>query len=111
MVYEAGANVYDAGETQDLNTLKVRCNGTELTVPSKVVTGDDKQGNTPFKFTFENVNVSDDTTLEFYTTSADNTYGLRLYNVKLYTATSGGGSQGGNTGDGGTPIEPIPTNN
>lgn len=111
LVYEAGANVYEAGETQDLNTLKVRCNGTELTVPSKVVTGDDKQGNTPFKFTFENVNVSDDTTLEFYTTSADNTYGLRLYNVKLYTATSGGGSQGGNTGDGGTPIEPIPTNN
>ena len=106
--YEVGANVYDAGESQDLNTLKVRCNGTELNIPSKVVTGDNKEGNKPFKFTIENVSVSDNTTLEFYTTAATNTYGLRLYSVRLYTAGSGS-SQGGNTG--GTAIEPIPTNN
>ena len=106
--YEVGSNVYDPGESQDLNTLKVRCNGTELNIPSKVVTGDNKEGNTPFKFTIENVSVSDNTTLEFYTTATTNTYGLRLYSVKLYTAGSGS-SQGGNTG--GTAIEPVPTNN
>ena len=106
--YEVGCSVYNSGESQDLNTLKIRCNGTELNIPSKVVTGDNKEGNKPFKFTIENVSVSDNTTLEFYTTAATNTYGLRLYSVKLYTAGSGS-SQGGNTG--GTAIEPIPTNN
>lgn len=106
--YEVGANVYDPGENQDLNTLKVRCNGTELEIPSKVVTGDDKEGNIPNKITIDNVSVSDDTTLEFYTTASDNTYGLRLYSVKLYTG-EGGGSQGDSEG-GGTLIEPIPTN-
>lgn len=102
--YEVGANVYDAGESQDLNALKVRCNGTELTIPSKVVTGKE-EGNTPNRFTIENVSVSDDTTIEFYTTTADNAYGLRLYSVKLYTPGDG------STESGGTPIEPTPTNN
>lgn len=106
--YEVGTNVYDPGENQDLNTLKVRCNGTELEIPSKVVTGDDKEGNIPNKITIDNVSVSDDTTLEFYTTASDNTYGLRLYSVKLYTG-EGSGSQGDSEG-GGTLIEPIPTN-
>ena len=104
--YEVGCSVYNSGESQDLNTLKIRCNGTELNIPSKVVTGDNKEGNKPFKFTIENVSVSDNTTLEFYTTAAANTYGLRLYSVKLYTAGSGS-SQGGS---GGTAIEPVPTN-
>ena len=108
MEYEVGANGYDPGEKQDLNTLKVRCNGTELEIPSKVVTGDDKEGNIPNKITIDNVSVSDDTTLEFYTTASDNTYGLRLYSVKLYTG-EGGGSQGSSAG-GGTLSEQIPTN-
>ena len=33
--YEVGANVYDPGASQDLATLKVRCNGVDLAVPSK----------------------------------------------------------------------------
>lgn len=28
--YQVGCNVYNSGETQDLNTLKIKCNGTEL---------------------------------------------------------------------------------
>ena len=98
--YAVGANVYNAGEQQDLNTLKVRCNGTELTIPSKVVTGDKKEGNQPNKIAITGLQVSDDTTLEFYTTSATNAYGLRLYSVKLYTGTSS---------EGGTEIKPTPT--
>lgn len=38
--YEVGANVYDPGASQDLATLKVRCNGVDLAVPSKVVSRD-----------------------------------------------------------------------
>ena len=103
--YQVGANVYNAGEKQDLNTLKVKCNGQELSIPSKEVTGDAKQGNTPFKMTIENVTVSDNTTLEFYCTTTDNAYGLRLYNVKLYVP---GSSTSGN--EEGTTIEPTPEN-
>lgn len=45
-----------------------------------------------------------------YKSSTENALRWQIQNVKV-TATSGGGSQGGNTVDGGTPIEPIPTNN
>lgn len=64
--------------------MRVKCNGQELSIPSKEVTGDAQQGNTPFKMTIENVTISDNTTLEFYCTTSENTYGLRLYSVKLY---------------------------
>lgn len=105
--YQVGSNVYKAGEKQDLKTLRVKCNGQELSIPSKEVTGDAQQGNTPFKMTIENVTISDNTTLEFYCTTSENTYGLRLYSVKLYVPGGGSGSTGGG---GGTTIEPTPSN-
>lgn len=107
--YQVGANVYNSGESQDLSALKVRCNGVELEVPSKTVTGDNKEGNIPNKVVIENVTVSSSTTLEFYTTATLNVVGLRLYSVKLYT--SGNGSSSDNSSSSGTTIEPIPTNN
>lgn len=105
--YQVGCNVYNSGETQDLNTLKVKCNGTELPLSSKVVSGENQEGNKPFEFEIKDINISNNTTLEFYTTAADNTYGLRLFSVKLYVPGSGSGSTGG---DGGTTIEPTPSN-
>lgn len=81
--YQAGCNVYKSGETQDLNTLKIKCNGTELPLSSKVVSGENQEGNKPFEFEIKDINISNNTTLEFYTTAADNTYGLRLFSVKL----------------------------
>lgn len=105
--YQVGCNVYNSGETQDLNTLKIKCNGTELPLSSKVVSGENQEGNKPFEFEIKDINISNNTTLEFYTTAADNTYGLRLFSVKLYVPGSGSGSTGG---DGGTTIEPTPSN-
>lgn len=105
--YQAGCNVYKSGETQDLNTLKIKCNGTELPLSSKVVSGENQEGNKPFEFEIKDINISNNTTLEFYTTAADNTYGLRLYSVKLYVPGGGSGSTGGG---GGTTIEPTPSN-
>lgn len=89
---QVGSNTYNSGESQDLNTMKVKCNGADLMFPSKIVTGDDAQKNVPYKLVIENVSVTDNTTLEFAGTAADNTYGLRLYSVKLYVPGSGGGS-------------------
>lgn len=105
--YQVGCNVYNSGETQDLNTLKIKCNGTELPLSSKVVSGENQEGNKPFEFEIKDINISNNTTLEFYTTAADNTYGLRLFSVKLYVPGSESGSTGG---DGGTTIEPTPSN-
>lgn len=105
--YQVGCNVFNSGETQDLNTLKIKCNGTELPLSSKVVSGENQEGNKPFEFEIKDINISNNTTLEFYTTAADNTYGLRLFSVKLYVPGSGSGSTGG---DGGTTIEPTPSN-
>ena len=56
---QVGANVYDTGTSQDLNTLKVKCNGTNITLPSKIVTQSENQANIPFKLTVENVNISE----------------------------------------------------
>lgn len=89
---EVGANVYKAGESQDLNTLKVVCNQKELVFPSKIVSGDNKEGNKPFKLVIENVSISEDTRLEFSGSAATNTYGLRLFSVKLYVPGEGGGT-------------------
>lgn len=72
---------------------------------SKIVTQSENQANIPFKLTVENVNISESTTLEFSGTASDNTCGLRLFSVKLYVP--GSGSTGG---DGGTTIEPTPSN-
>lgn len=105
--YQVGCNVYNSGETQDLNTLKIKCNGTELPLSSKVVSGENQEGNKPFEFEIKDINISNNTTLEFYTTAADNTYGLRLFSVKLYVPGSGSGST---SGDGATTIEPTPSN-
>ena len=89
---EVGANVYNAGESQDLNTLKVVCNQKEYVFPSKIVSGDNKEGNKPFKLVIENVSISEDTRLEFSASVATNTYGLRLFSVKLYVPGEGGGT-------------------
>lgn len=63
--YQVGCNVYNSGETQDLNTLKIKCNGTELPLSSKVVSGENQEGNKPFEFEIKDINISNNTTLEF----------------------------------------------
>lgn len=94
LTYKVGANVYNVGEAIDLKVLRVKCNGVELAVPSKVVTGDNKEGNLPFEMKMEGVDITDDTTLEFISEAATNTFGIRLFEVKLVTGSSSGGGSG-----------------
>lgn len=73
--YEAGANA-----SIDLNVLKVAFNTQSLTIPSKVISGQN------IFYTIETVfeaTGSENSTLEFSATASDNTAGLRIYNIKL----------------------------
>lgn len=88
LVYVVGASVYNEGETQDLNTLSVKCNGVGLNVPSKVVSGT-KDPYVHETVRIEDVSISGSTTLEFSSAAATNTMGLRLYDVKLIVPSSG----------------------
>lgn len=100
LIYNVGANVFEDNSTQDLNALKVTCNGIELSVPSKVVSQANGDANKPFEIKIENVAVKNSIVLEF-ASSAQNTVGLRLFGVKLVTSGSGEG--------GGEVIKPEPT--
>lgn len=93
LLYEAAANIYDAGATIDLNVLKVAFNGTELTVPSKVVTAEVKGADANIFYEMKvEINVAgiDNSTLKFSTASAQNNMGLRLYNIRLVGVEGGG---------------------
>lgn len=94
-----GANVYKAGESQDLAKLSVSVNGTSYTLSSKVVTGDNKEGNTPFTLTIENVVLSTTSTntIDLAIATADNAFGYRIYSVKLFDPNSAGSTTGGST--------------
>lgn len=73
--YEAGANA-----SIDLNVLKVAFNAQSITIPSKVISGQN------IFYTIETVfeaTGSENSTLEFSATASDNTAGLRIYNIKL----------------------------
>lgn len=80
------ANVFNKGTSIDLNKIKVTFNGTSLTIPSKVVSKDNNDANVFYTLTstFE-VAGTENSTLKFAASAADNTVGLRLYNIKLET--------------------------
>lgn len=95
LIYEEAANIYDAGSTIDLNVLKVAFNGTELTVPSKVVVaaGKGTDANIFYEMKVEiNVAGTDNSTLKFSAATAQNNMGLRLYNIRLVGVEEGGGT-------------------
>lgn len=97
--FALGANVYDAKETQDLNAFAISVNGKAVDFGSKVVTGDKKEGNTPFSFKVENVALQEKNTIVFSVSKDKNTCGMRLFSVKLT-----------GTGTAGNTITPKPTN-
>ena len=92
LIYEAAANAYDAGASIDLNVLKVSFNGTDLAVPSKVVTNANGDANVFYEMKVEvNVAGTATSTLKFSAAAVDNTLGLRLHNVRLVNLDEGGG--------------------
>lgn len=99
---QVAANLYNDGDTQNLNAMKVYCNGVEQTIPSTETSKANGDNNKPYKFTFENISLSETNTLKFSTSASANTKGLRLYSVRLYGKTQ--------TEEGGSTIVPTPNN-
>lgn len=86
--YDMTANLYNPGEQINVNALKVKCNGVNLSVPNFMLTNEDGYFNKYYKVEItglpENI-----TSLEFYT-EAENTLGIRVDNIKLYTGSDSG---------------------
>lgn len=84
LTYEAAANVFNAGASINLNTLKVYWNDQELTVPGKVVSKDNNEANVFFEMVISSgMSASANAELKFVALGAENDMGLRLDNIKL----------------------------
>lgn len=100
LVYKMGVNVYQPADVQNINTLSVKCNDTNLAVPSKELTGTSN----PYvleEIRIDDIAVSGTATLTFSCASATNVKGIRLYDVKLIVP-------GTDEGGGGDVIAPVP---
>lgn len=100
LVYKMGVNVYQPTDVQNINTLSVKCNDTDLSVPSKELTGTSN----PYvleEIRIDDIAVSGTATLTFSCASATNVKGIRLYDVKLIAPGTG-------EGGGGDVIAPVP---
>ena len=74
-----------------VNVLKVAFNGTELTVPSKIVSKDNNDANVFYEMQVDiNIAGTANSTLKFFAAGTDNTKGLRLYNIRLLGVEKGG---------------------
>lgn len=84
LTYEAAANVFNAGASINLNTLKVYWNDQELTVPGKVVSKDNNEANVFFEMVISSgMSASANAELKFVALGSENDMGLRLDNIKL----------------------------
>ena len=79
--YDLIANLYSAGESMNLNAMKVSVNGKELTIPSKEVSNDEGDNNKPYQYTLTGIPAEKDVKIEFYADPSLNTKGLRLDNI------------------------------
>ncbi|WP_316831502.1 fimbrillin family protein [Pedobacter aquatilis] len=77
--YDLASNITGAANTTDLNVIKVKVNGVDVNVSSKVITGADQ--NKFFTLEIGDLTPLADNTIEFYGQTATNNYGVRLDNV------------------------------
>lgn len=100
LIYKMGVNVYQPTDVQNINTLSVKCNDTDLAVPSKELAGTSN----PYvleEIRIDDIAVSGTATLTFSCASATNVKGIRLYDVRLIAPGTG-------EGGGGDVIAPVP---
>lgn len=100
LIYKMGVNVYQPEDKQNINTLSVKCNNTDLPVPDKELTGT-KNPYVVEEIRIDDIAVSGTATLTFSCVGATNVKGIRLYDVKLIAPGSGEGD--------GEVIKPEPT--
>ncbi len=84
LTYDITANLYNKTDESDLNVIKVKWNGTEVTVPSQPVSNAAGDNNKVYTLTLtEGFTAGSDCTLEFYSAGSANTVGFRIDNIKL----------------------------
>lgn len=86
--YQVAANLYNEGESTNLNTMTVKCNAIELPVPSIPLSKDSKFYT--ITIDLKDIPSSDNLTLEFFASGTNNAFGLRLDNIKIATKSSSG---------------------
>jgi hypothetical protein len=88
--YDITGNIYNEGDEVNINVLKVKFNGTELTVPSIVLNKADGYGNKYYNVVLDisSIAASNNATIEFSATAQGNALGLRLDNIKIYKGTA-----------------------
>lgn len=91
--YQLVPNIYNVGETTNLNAMKVKINGTSYPVPSTPVTiSSTDERNKYYTISIPNIAAAATSTVEFTMTGSENAYGFRLDNIKIQGAKAGNGS-------------------
>lgn len=83
-------NIYNVGESTNLNIMKVTVNGTSYTIPSRpvtITTNDDR--NTYHSVSIPNITTAATSTIEFSIVGTENMFGMRLDNIKITSDTAG----------------------
>lgn len=89
VTYEVAANIYNVGETIDLNAIKVSLNDVEVQAPSKIITANTAKNDANIFYTMSvdiEVAGNENSTLKFSVSASDNTVGMRLTNITLQGA-------------------------
>ena len=81
--YDLIANLYNAGESMDLNAMTVKVNDKEIAVPSKEVSNEAGDNDKSYEITLVGITAEKDVKIEFFANGTLNTKGLRLDNISI----------------------------
>ena len=91
--YQLVPNIYNVGETMNLNAMKVKINGTSYTIPSTaVVINSTDDRNKYYTISIPNIAAAATSTVEFTMTGAENAFGFRLDNIQIASPSDNGNS-------------------
>lgn len=85
--YELTANLYDAGSEMNLNAMAVTVDGTAMDVPGQVVSNANGDNNKVYSISLKGIPAKNNLKIEFHGKAAANTFGLRLDNISITTAS------------------------
>lgn len=88
LIYSVAPNLYNAGETNNINSMTITYNGKTLSVPNIPLTNDDHDKAKVIEI--KGLQPSKNATVLFSSKGADNKLGLRLLDVKLVIGDGAG---------------------
>ncbi|WP_433896276.1 DUF5689 domain-containing protein [Sphingobacterium mizutaii] len=91
--YQLTANLFDASAVADLNQIQVKINGRLMPITSKAISNAAGDNNKWFTISIPKIQQSNNLTIEFVSSSANNKIGFRLDNIELLAADAGKGGK------------------